>query len=125
MVKQNAIAAAALLAVLCGASAPALAIDGFAVELGRSTGDNVNNGGIAASWDWGKPLLQMSDWQIGGFWEASLTQWHEDNVAPGQNDNITDIGFTPVFRLQPNSKVGPYVEAGIGLHLQSSTTIGS
>jgi lipid A 3-O-deacylase len=125
MVKQNAIGAAALAAVLCGASVPALAIDGFAVELGRSTGDNVNSAGLAATWDWSRPLLQFSDWQLGGYWEASLAQWHEDHVAPGENDNVTDIGFTPVFRVQPNSKVGLYVEAGVGAHLQSATRIGS
>jgi lipid A 3-O-deacylase len=126
MSKQTAIGAAALLAALCVPSAPALAIDGFAVEAARSTDDNVNRGGVALTWDWGSPLLRISsDWHIGGFWEASVAQWHKSDVGPGENDNITDIGATPVFRLQPNSKVGPYLEAGIGLHLQSRSQIGS
>jgi hypothetical protein len=125
MINQNAIGAAALVAALC-ASAPAHAIDGFAVQGGRSTDDDVNRGTIALTWDWGKPLLRISsDWHIGGFWEASLSQWHKGDVAPGKNENITDLGFTPVFRLQPNSLVGPYLEAAIGLHLFSSSQIGN
>jgi lipid A 3-O-deacylase len=126
MVKQNAVGAAVLAGALYATSAPALAIDGFAVEAARSTKDDVNRGGVALTLDWGSPLFRVSsDWHVGGFWEASLTQWHKSDVGPGENDNITDVGFTPVFRLQPNSLVGPYLEAGIGLHLQSSSQIGS
>jgi lipid A 3-O-deacylase len=126
MIKQNAIGAAALVAALAFSSAPAHAVDGFAVSGGRSTDDDVNRAGLALTWEWGSPLLRISsDWHIGGFWEASLAQWHKGDVGPGENDNITDLGFTPVFRLQSNSKVGPYLEAGIGLHLQSRSQIGS
>jgi opacity protein-like surface antigen len=32
--------------------------------------------------------------------------------------------LTPVFRLQPNALAGPYVEAGIGFHLLSHSSIG-
>ncbi|HEX2831191.1 MAG TPA: acyloxyacyl hydrolase [Burkholderiales bacterium] len=126
MNRQNVIGAALLAGALYAASTPAFAIDGFAAEGARSTDDDVNRAGLALSWDWGKPLLRISsDWHLGGFWEASLSQWHKSDVGPGQNDNITDVGFTPVFRIQPNSLVGPYLEAGIGLHLQSHTSIGS
>ena len=123
MVKQNVIGAAVLLTAL--ASAPAHAIDSFAVELGRATSDGVDRVGVAAGWDWQRPLLQMSDWQIGGFWVASLSYWNRGDVPPGKNEDITEIGFTPVFRIQPNSKVGLYGEAGIGLHLMSKTQLGN
>jgi hypothetical protein len=126
MMKQNAIGAAVLVAALSAASAHAAGIDSFAVGGGRSTGDDVNRASLAITSDWGKPLLRISsDWHLGGFWEASLSQWHKGDVAPGENDNITDVGFTPVFRVQPNSLTGLYLEAGIGLHLQSATQIGS
>jgi hypothetical protein len=126
MIKQNAIGAAVLVAVLSVASAPAHAIDSFAVQGGHSSKDDVDRGTLALTWDWGQPLLKISsDWHLGGFWEASLAQWHKGDVAAGQNDNITDIGFTPVFRLQANSLAGPYLEAAIGLHLLSSTQIGN
>ena len=105
-------------------SAPAMALDGFAVELGRSD-DGVNRGRVAFTWDWGRPLFRIaSDWHLGGLWEASIGQWHDGDTRAGQNDNITDIGFTPVFRIQPNSLIGPYLEAGIGVHLLSSSQIG-
>ena len=104
------------------ASAPALAVDGFAVEVGR--GDGVDMGRIAVQWDWSQPLLKWSDWQIGGFWDVAVGQWHKSGVAPGENDNITEIGITPVFRIEGTSRVGPYVEAGIGVHLLSHSQIG-
>jgi lipid A 3-O-deacylase len=124
MIRKIALCAGLALAAL--SSAPASAVDGFAVQGGRSTDDDVNRGTLAVTWDWGKPLLKVSsNWHIGGFWEASLAQWHKGDVAPGQNENITDVGFTPVFRLQPNSLVGPYLEAAVGLHLLSHTQIGN
>jgi hypothetical protein len=124
MIKKIALGAGLVLAAL--SSAPALAVDGFAVQGGRSTDDDVNRGTLAVTWDWGKPLLKISsDWHIGGFWEASLAQWHKGDVGPGQNENITDLGFTPVFRLQPNSLVGPYLEAAVGLHVFSHSQIGN
>ena len=36
----------------------------------------------------------------------------------------SEIGVTPVFRLQRNEKTGAYVEAGIGAHFLSRTSIG-
>ena len=116
---KKVLAAGVVLALL--SSAPALAVDGFAVEGAR--GEGIDRAGLALQWDWGRALWQGSDWQIGGFWEASFSYWHKNDVAPGQNDSLADLGFTPVFRFQPNSRVGPYLEAGIGLHLQSRSHI--
>ena len=104
------------------ASAPAFAIDGVAVEIGR--GDGVDMGRIAVQWDWTQPLLKWSDWQVGGFWDVAVGQWHNGSVAAGQNENITEIGITPVFRIEGTSRVGPYLEAGIGIHLLSHSQIG-
>jgi hypothetical protein len=104
------------------ARVPAFAVDGFAAEAGR--GDGVDMGRITVQWDWSQPLLKRSDWQIGGYWEAGIGQWHDGSVAAGQNDNITEIGLTPVFRLEGTSRVGPYLEAAIGFHLLSHSQIG-
>jgi lipid A 3-O-deacylase len=112
--------AGVLLAAL--SSAPALALDGLAIELGR--GEGVDRARVGLQWDWNRQLLKFSDWHLGGYWDASLAQWHDGEVRPGQNDSITDLGFTPVFRVQANSLTGPYFEAGIGLHLLSHTQIG-
>jgi lipid A 3-O-deacylase len=122
MIKKIALSAG--LALAAATSAPAAVIDGFAVEAARSD-EGVNRAGVAVTKEWGAPLLRISsDWHLGGFWEASLTQWHDGDARAGQNDNITNLGFTPVFRLQSNSRVGPYLEAAVGLHLLSRSQIG-
>jgi lipid A 3-O-deacylase len=102
--------------------APAWAIDGVAFELG--SGDSADRIGAAVQWDWNRRLLRFSDWHLAGYWDASLSQWHKGSVAPGQRKDITEIGFTPVFRIQPNALKGPYFEGGIGLHLLSHASIG-
>ena len=116
---------ASLLAPLIAAtvfSAPARALDGVAVEIGG--GEGVDRARIAVTWDWARRIFQGADWHLGGYWEASIGQWHRDDVRPGQNDDITDIAFTPVFRFQPNGLRGPYAEAAIGFHLLSRSQIG-
>ena len=103
-------------------SVPAWAIDGVALEIGN--GDRVDRIEGSLQWDWNRQLFSFSDWHLGGYWDASLGQWHRGSVASGQNKDITDVGFTPVFRIQPNALKGPYAEAGIGLHLLSHSSIG-
>jgi hypothetical protein len=112
--------AGVLLAAL--SSAPALALDGFAVEAGR--GEGIDMGRLSLQKDWNVQWLKMSDWHLGGFWELSVGQWHNGSVAPGQNEDITEIALTPVFRIQPNGLTGPYVEAAVGFHGLSHTQIG-
>jgi lipid A 3-O-deacylase len=109
-----------VLAVL--SSAPAHAIDGVALEIG--SGEHVDKLEAALQWDWNRQWFRGSDWHLGGYWDLSLAQWHRGSVAPGQNRDITELGFTPVFRIQPNSLQGPYAEAGIGAHLLSHVSIG-
>jgi hypothetical protein len=121
MTKQPWFLAAALLLTALWAT-PALAVSGFAVEAG--SGDSVDMGRIGVQWDWNRRWLQTSNWHLGGYWDLSLGQWHHGSARPGENDDITEVGFTPVFRWQPNSLVGPYLEAGIGAHLMSRTSIG-
>jgi hypothetical protein len=109
--------------LFAGAScAPAWAIDGVALDIGN--GDRVDRVGAAVQWDWNRQLLSFSDWHLGGYWDVSLSQWHKGSVAAGQNKDITEFGFTPVFRIQPNALKGPYLEAGIGAHLLSHVSIG-
>ena len=103
-------------------SVPAWALDGVAFEIGG--GEGVDRVRAAVQWDWNRQWLRVSDWHLGGYWDLSIGQWHKGDVAPGQNDDITDIGLTPVFRVQPNTLTGPYFEAGIGFHLLSRTSIG-
>jgi lipid A 3-O-deacylase len=104
------------------AALPAQAVNGVSIELG--TGDSTDMGRVGVQWDWNKRWLQTGEWHVGGYWEASIGRWHRDTNAVGQNSNLTDVGFTPVFRFQRNDLKGPYAEAAVGFHWLSRTQIG-
>src|ERR1700741_4358487 len=78
----------------------ARAVAGVAVEAGG--GDGTDMARIAVQWDWGKRWFQGADWHLGGYWNLGLGYWRRDDVRPGENDNIVEVGLTPVFRLQRN-----------------------
>jgi hypothetical protein len=103
------------------ASTPVHAIDGVSIEAGN--GNGVDMGRIGLQSDWKKRWFQGNNWHVGGYWDLAAGYW-DRNALPGQNDSITDIGLTPVFRLQQNDLKGPYLEAAVGLHLLSKTSIG-
>ncbi|MEB0138280.1 MULTISPECIES: acyloxyacyl hydrolase [unclassified Undibacterium] len=74
-----------------------------------------------AQWNWDKAWFQSNGTHLGGYWDVTLTQWRNNAYqgVSGATQNITDIGITPVFRLQNDNKKGWYGEAGIGAHLFS------
>ncbi|MBI2508728.1 MAG: acyloxyacyl hydrolase, partial [Betaproteobacteria bacterium] len=117
--KLSSLIAAAIFAL---AGAPALAIDSVAVEGG--SGDSTDMGRVAIQWDWNQHWFQGKDWHLGGYWDLGIGHWRRSSTLPGQNEDITEIGLTPVFRLQQNSLTGPYFEAAIGFHVMSRTRIG-
>jgi hypothetical protein len=106
---------------LAAAAAPAGAIDGIAVEGGG--GDGADMARIGVQWAWKSRWFQGAEWHLGGYWDLALGQWHRNGSA-GQNEDITEVGLTPVFRLQRNDLRGPYVEAAVGFHLLSRTSLG-
>ena len=92
---------------LLSACPAALAVDGISFEYGDSDSSNtrVNAYRIGAQWNWNKKLIEAGNWHLGGYWEANLGYW--DNRSTGRIANeLFDIGFTPVFRLQQNSIAG-------------------
>jgi lipid A 3-O-deacylase len=113
----------ALASLLTVATAPARAVDGIALEYGQ--GDSTDMGRVAVQWDWKSRWFQGSDWHLGGYWDLGIGYWKWRDPLPEQNDDIVEIGLTPVFRFQPNDLKGPYFEAGIGFHLLSRSQIGS
>ena len=110
-------------ALLAFASAPARAIDGMALELGRGD-DGVDMARVGVQWDWGKRWFQGARWHLGGYWDVALGYWHQGDARANEHEDIVDLGVTPVFRIQPNSLTGPYVEAGVGAHVLSHSSIG-
>ena len=120
--KNIRLAYAGLLVTALLAAGPARAIDGISAEAGR--GDDVNMGRLGVQWDWQARWFQGKSWHLGGYWDAAIGYWHQSDVGPGQHSSIVDLGLTPVFRIQPNGLVGPFVEAAIGFHLLSHSSIG-
>ena len=110
--------------MLAGASMPAPAVDGVAVEIGKGDGTNTDMGRVAIQWDWKSRWLQGQNWHLGGYWDLGAGYWHRDHVRPGQNEDIAEIGLTPVFRVQQNDLQGFYGELGIGFHVLSKTSLG-
>ena len=115
-------AALAALTLCAFAGAPAHAIDGVAFEIGG--GDGVDMARVGVQWDWKKRWFQTPNWHLGGYWDVAVGYWHRGDVRPSEHEDIYEIGVTPVFRIQPNALAGPYVEAAIGFHLLSHSSIG-
>jgi lipid A 3-O-deacylase len=112
-----------LLLLLSLAMSQAFAVDGTFIEYGE--GDMVNAYRVGALWDWNKHWMTDGGSQITGFWEATLGRWR-GNKPNDNNQTITEISITPVFRIAQNKDSGilPYLEGGfVGLHLISPTTI--
>lgn len=102
-------------------AAPALAIEGVSVESGFGTHTRMQR--IGLQWWSDRQWPRGDTWHVGMYWDLALGQWHRDGVYPGQTGHITEIGLTPVFRLQNNSQRGLYAEAGVGAYVLSSTTL--
>ena len=100
------------------------AADGIAVEAGRGNSTDIGRISLVRQWDrqWDRQWFTDGDWFLGGYWEASVGRWKSD--AAGGN-TIWDIGFTPVFRLQPKAESGlrPYLEGAVGAHYITETQV--
>ena len=101
---------------------PAHAVTSVAVEGGGGEGPDMARVGI--QWDWKQRWFEGREWHLGGYWDLALGYWKRSAVA-GLNEDVTEIGLTPVFRLQRNELKGPYLEAGVGAHLLSRTWLGT
>lgn len=98
---------------------PALAIDSVSLELGAADQAQIARVGLQSQWP--EQWWKSNGSHVGGYWDMTLAQWRGMRFR-GQNDvrqNITDIGITPVLRLQSDSKKGLFAEVGIGAHLLS------
>jgi opacity protein-like surface antigen len=117
-----------LLGCLLLAIPRAHAVDGISLELGTSDSSNasVDLARIGVQWNWSQRWALGPNWHIGGYWDASFGYWDNDSRQRSKK-SIYDLGFTPVFRLQQTnpSGVSPYLEAAIGLHYLSQSSVGA
>jgi len=116
-----------ILLVTSLAGAPtARAVDGIALEYGRSDsyGASVDIVRVGVQWNWATRWALGANWHIGGYWDLAFGYWANDS-AGRTNSSILDLGFTPVFRLQQSTlgAVSPYLEAAIGFHLLSESSV--
>lgn len=102
------------------------AVDGFTLEWGHGDDEDIDRYGLAIQWEWENRWFAAGDWYLGGFWELGLSHWDGNRGRTG-NDNLTEVGITPVFRLQRHGPTAggllPFFEFGIGAHLLSDLSI--
>src|ERR1700756_1051248 len=61
---------------------------------------------------WDAAWFQSNGTHLSGYWEGSVGFWRQKqymNVA-GADKNLWDVGFTPVFRFENDSRKGMYYE---------------
>jgi lipid A 3-O-deacylase len=106
----------ALAAVSMGSVAVAQAAD-VTVAVGQS-GESSMVYRLGTQFDFGT-LRQYDSGRLTGYWDAGYTYWAGDDSSSNHS-----LSFSPVFVYEfAGATVRPYVEAGIGLALFSSTEL--
>jgi hypothetical protein len=111
--------ALALLQNLAAAADGAFGADSVSGEFGTGNKTKMVRAGL--QWNWKDPWFKSNGTHLGGYWDATLAYWQE-NAYQGIADNkssLVDIGITPVWRFENDSKKGLYGEAAVGAHLHS------
>lgn len=84
------------------------------VSLAYATGNSTRMARIGAQWKWDKQWRVSDGVHVGGYWDLTLAQWRGTRYrSTDRTQNITDIGFTPVFRIQKDSRAGWYGEGAL------------
>ncbi|RJG04373.1 acyloxyacyl hydrolase [Noviherbaspirillum sedimenti] len=104
---------------MAASQVPARAVDSVSLELGAGNKSDLARVGV--QWKWEQRWWQSNGTHIGGYWDLNLGHWRGDRHLdiPGNRQNITTIGITPVFRWQKDNLQGWYGELGIGANLLS------
>ena len=95
------------------------AVDSTSLEL--ATGNKTQMARVGAQWNWDNKWFQSNGTHLSGYWDLTAAEWRQNRYQniPGNTENIYDIGVTPVFRFQKDSKLGFYGEGGVGAHYLS------
>lgn len=110
----------ALLAGFCGlvvglTSAPSQAVD-LNLELAQSS-ESTMIYGVGLKWDFNKTWWESERGHLSGHWDAAYRYWDGD-----KSSSMHSLSFTPIFVYQFNRpSVRPYVEAGVGASVLSTT----
>jgi lipid A 3-O-deacylase len=101
------------------AGGQAAAVDGVSITGGAGADASIAR--IGVQWDWNKRWLAGEHWHLNGYWDLTLAQWFANSSY--QAHDITNLGFTPVFRLEQKDQRGLYLDGGIGANLISRTSL--
>ena len=108
---------AAFAAVVMGQASLAQAA-GVEFSVGQ-TGQTSQTYRLGMKFDWDKSWLQSDVGRLTGYWDGAYTYWDGD-----KRSSVSSLSFSPVFVYEfAGENVKPYVEAGIGVALFSSTQI--
>lgn len=93
--------------------------DGMSVELGH--GNHTEMVAVSLTREWTQPIYEFDSYRIGGYWDLGASFWNPHS-ADGGNNQVSDIAFTPVFRLtqKVRSNFAPFAEAAVGLTFMSN-----
>jgi lipid A 3-O-deacylase len=120
MIRKTVVAAVAAFAI------PAQAADGVSFEFGRGS-EQTDLWRAGVQWNWDKRWLVERPWRLGAYWDLQVGRWTGPQLRGQRHagDEVWDIGFTPVFRLERAQRTmfAPYAEAAIGFHLLSDLNI--
>ena len=105
-----------MLLTTCALSSPAIALDGYSVDVGK--GDLATLYKVAVHQSFGKESAWLQACQCDGYWEASVATITEEKYRNIQADkrSLMDFGWTPVLRWHGRSARGLFVELGVGIH---------
>ena len=100
---------------------PVLAADNTpfdAVSSDIATGTRTQMVRVGLRSDWSARWFQSNGTHLSGYWEASAGAWRANRWqdVEGRHQNLWDVGITPMFRFENDSKLGMYYEGGIGMH---------
>jgi hypothetical protein len=104
--------------LLAAVQLSAHAVDGASLEVGTGNKTQFLRGSL--QWNFQRPLYESEHLALRGYWDLSLAEWRGNQYdnRPGEHQNITEVGLTPMFRIQrPGGKL--YGEIGVGLHFLS------
>lgn len=101
-------------------------VDGVSFEVGVSVSHppDVFLQRLGVQRTWQRRWFTEGATRVEGFWDLSLGYWN-NRTRNRTYASLTDLGFTPTFRLRSNSSsaTSPYLEAGIGLHFLSHASL--
>ncbi|WP_034348346.1 acyloxyacyl hydrolase [Noviherbaspirillum massiliense] len=102
--------------LLCSLHLPAGAVDSASLEWG--TGNKTRMARVGLQWNWNAEWLKTEHSRLTGYWDLTFSRWQGRRFrdVPGARQYITDVGITPVLRLEGASGRGLYGEVGVGAH---------